>query len=160
MAIELAQKIEDNQRMHLEFTLPVFASAPAMAPAPQMAAVFFATHTQDPNEQLIDRLTANLVQLLKPLIQAVRNNQQSQRPKFELHFNQSQQPPYQRQQNHGPLVCYCCGLTGHFLETATIFHCLLQLLKTMTIKTTESSTTMSPIKDPIMPTSISLERIP
>ncbi|KAG9293540.1 hypothetical protein G9A89_005543 [Geosiphon pyriformis] len=56
MAIELAQRIEDNQRIHLESTLPVFASALVMAPAPQMAA--------------------------------------------------PQQPPYQRQQNHGPPVCY------------------------------------------------------
>ncbi|KAG9293735.1 hypothetical protein G9A89_019072 [Geosiphon pyriformis] len=96
MAIELAQRIEDNQRMHLGFTLPVFASVPVMASAPQMAATSFATHTQDPNEQLIDRLTANLARLLEPLAQA------------------PQQPPYQRQQNRGPPVCYCCGLTGHF----------------------------------------------
>ncbi|KAG9303783.1 hypothetical protein G9A89_018680 [Geosiphon pyriformis] len=67
MAIELAQRIEDNQRMHLGFTLPVFAPAPVMAPASQMAAISFATHTQDPNEQLIDRLTDNLAQLLEPL---------------------------------------------------------------------------------------------
>ncbi|KAG9303278.1 hypothetical protein G9A89_013604 [Geosiphon pyriformis] len=58
-----------------------------MAPAPQMAAVSFAAQTQDPNEQLIDRLTANLVQLLEPLAQA---------------------------QNRGPPVCYHCGLTGHY----------------------------------------------
>ncbi|KAG9292542.1 hypothetical protein G9A89_006913 [Geosiphon pyriformis] len=97
MAIELAQRIEDNQRMHLESTLPVFASAPVMALAPQMAAVSFAAQTQDSNEQLIDRLTANLVQ-----------------PRYEPCFNQLQQPPYQRQQNRGPPVCYRCGLTGHF----------------------------------------------
>ncbi|KAG9294508.1 hypothetical protein G9A89_009355 [Geosiphon pyriformis] len=114
MAIELAQKIEDNQRMHLEFTLPVFVPVSVMAPASQMTATSFATHTQDPNEQLIDRLTANLAQLLEPLAQAVRENQQPQRPRFEPCFNQPQQPPYQRQQNHGPPVCYCCGLTGHF----------------------------------------------
>ncbi|KAG9306085.1 hypothetical protein G9A89_015989 [Geosiphon pyriformis] len=96
MAIELAQRIEDNQRMHLESTLPVFAPVSVMAPVPQMAAISFATHTQDPNEQLIDRLTANLAQLLEPLAQA------------------PQQPPYQRQQNCGPPVCYRCGLTGHF----------------------------------------------
>ncbi|KAG9292629.1 hypothetical protein G9A89_007001 [Geosiphon pyriformis] len=114
MAIELAQRIEDNQRMHLGSTLPVFAPVTVMAPAPQMAATSFATHTQDPNEQLIDRLTANLAQLLEPLAQAVRENQQPQRPRFEPRFNQSQQPPYQRQQNHGPPVCYRCGLTGHF----------------------------------------------
>ncbi|KAG9301531.1 hypothetical protein G9A89_008383 [Geosiphon pyriformis] len=53
MAIELAQQIEDNQRIHLGSTLPVFASAPVMAPASQMAAVSFAAQTQDPNEQLI-----------------------------------------------------------------------------------------------------------
>ncbi|KAG9297948.1 hypothetical protein G9A89_018776 [Geosiphon pyriformis] len=34
IAIELAQKIEDNQRMHLGSILPVFAPAPAMTPAP------------------------------------------------------------------------------------------------------------------------------
>ncbi|KAG9284781.1 hypothetical protein G9A89_003704 [Geosiphon pyriformis] len=102
MAIELAQRIEDNQRMHLGSTLPVFASAPVMAPAPQMAAIFFAAQTQDPNEQLIDRLTANLAWLLEPLAQAVRENQQLQRPRFELCFNQPQQPPYQKQQNCGP----------------------------------------------------------
>ncbi|KAG9287806.1 hypothetical protein G9A89_017401 [Geosiphon pyriformis] len=96
MAIELAQRIEDNQRMHLGSTLLVFAPAPVMAPAPQMAATSFATHIQDPNEQLIDRLTANLAWLLEPLAQA------------------PQQPSYQRQQNCGPPVCYCCGLTGHF----------------------------------------------
>ncbi|KAG9293370.1 hypothetical protein G9A89_007616 [Geosiphon pyriformis] len=67
MAIKLEQRIEDNQRMHLGFTLPVFAPAPAMALAPQMAATSFATHTQDLNEQLIDRLTANLAWLLEPL---------------------------------------------------------------------------------------------
>ncbi|KAG9289305.1 hypothetical protein G9A89_007866 [Geosiphon pyriformis] len=114
MIIKLAQKIEDNQRMHLGSTLPVFALVPIMAPAPQMAATSFATHTQDPNKQLIDRLTANLARLLEPLAQAVRENQQLQRPRFEPHFNQPQQPPYQRQQNHGPPVCYHCGLTGHF----------------------------------------------
>ncbi|KAG9287787.1 hypothetical protein G9A89_017382 [Geosiphon pyriformis] len=102
MAIELAQKIEDNQRMHLGSTLPVFAPVSVMASAPQMAATSFAIHTQDSNEQLIDRLTANLAQLLELLAQTVRENQQPQRPKFELHFNQPQQPPYQRQQNHGP----------------------------------------------------------
>ncbi|KAG9293042.1 hypothetical protein G9A89_016404 [Geosiphon pyriformis] len=85
-----------------------------MVPAPQMAATSFATHTQDPNKQLIDRLTANLAWLLKPLVQAVRDNQQFQRPRFESCFNQSQQPSYQRQQNHDPPVCYHCGLTGHF----------------------------------------------
>ncbi|KAG9288958.1 hypothetical protein G9A89_019580 [Geosiphon pyriformis] len=61
-----------------------------------MAATSFATHTQDPNEQLIDRLTANLAQLLESLAQA------------------PQQSPYQRQQNHSPPVCYHCGLTRHF----------------------------------------------
>ncbi|KAG9292575.1 hypothetical protein G9A89_006946 [Geosiphon pyriformis] len=34
MAIELVQKIEDNQRMHLRSTFSVFAPAPVMAPAP------------------------------------------------------------------------------------------------------------------------------
>ncbi|KAG9284336.1 hypothetical protein G9A89_007491 [Geosiphon pyriformis] len=114
IAIELAQRIEDNQRIHLESTLSVFASASIMASALQMTAIFFTVQTQDLNKQLIDRLTVNLVWLLEPLTQAVRNNQQFQRPRFEPCFNQSQQPPYQRQQNHGPPVCYCCGLTGHF----------------------------------------------
>ncbi|KAG9289414.1 hypothetical protein G9A89_007975 [Geosiphon pyriformis] len=114
MAIELVQRIEDNQKMHLGFTLPVFASAPIMAPAPQMAAIFFAAQTQDPNKQLINRLTANLAWLLEPLAQAIKENQQTQRLRFELHFNQLQQPPYQRQQNYGPSVCYHCRLTGHF----------------------------------------------
>ncbi|KAG9287355.1 hypothetical protein G9A89_023726 [Geosiphon pyriformis] len=67
MAIELTQKIEDNQKMHLRSTLLVFAPALAMAPAPQIAAVSFAAQIQDPNEQLIDRLTANFVWLLEPL---------------------------------------------------------------------------------------------
>ncbi|KAG9286994.1 hypothetical protein G9A89_003858 [Geosiphon pyriformis] len=88
MAIELAQRIENNQRMHLGSTLPVFASAFVMA------ATFFAAQTQDPNKQLIDKLTTNLAQLLEPLAQAVKDNQQLQRPRFELHFNQPQQPPY------------------------------------------------------------------
>ncbi|KAG9297579.1 hypothetical protein G9A89_007654 [Geosiphon pyriformis] len=114
MAIELAQKIEDNQRMHLGSTLPIFVLAPVMTPAPQMAATSFAAQTQDPNKQLIDRLTANFAWLLKPLVQAVKDNQQLQRPRFEPHFNQSQQPSYQRQQNSGPSVYYHCGLTGHF----------------------------------------------
>ncbi|KAG9287068.1 hypothetical protein G9A89_023033 [Geosiphon pyriformis] len=114
MAIELAQRIEDNQRMHLGSTLPVFASVPVMAPVSQMAATSFATYTQDPNEQLIDRLTANFARLLEPLAQAVRKNQQPQRPRFESCFNQPQQPSYLRQQNCGPPVCYHCGLTGHF----------------------------------------------
>ncbi|KAG9291135.1 hypothetical protein G9A89_013007 [Geosiphon pyriformis] len=116
MAIELAQQIEDNQRIHLESTLPVFAPASVITSAPQMAVTSFATHTQDPNEQLIDRLTVNLVWLLELLAQAVRENQQPQRSRFELCFNQPQQPPYQRQQNCGPSVCYCCRLTGHFLR--------------------------------------------
>ncbi|KAG9287211.1 hypothetical protein G9A89_008841 [Geosiphon pyriformis] len=90
MTIELAQKIENNQRMHLGSTLSVFASASAL----QMTVTFFAAQTQDPNEQLIDRLTANFAQLLELLAQAVRNNQQPQRPKFKLRFNQAQQPPY------------------------------------------------------------------
>ncbi|KAG9294457.1 hypothetical protein G9A89_001962 [Geosiphon pyriformis] len=94
--------------------IKLFAPAPVMAPASQMAATSFATHTQDPNEQLIDRLTANLAWLLEPLAQAVRENQQPQRPRFKPCFNQPQQPPYQRQQNRGPSVCYHCGLTGHF----------------------------------------------
>ncbi|KAG9292551.1 hypothetical protein G9A89_006922 [Geosiphon pyriformis] len=114
MAIELVQRIKDNQRMHLRSTLLVFALVSIMAPAPQMTATFFAAQTQDPNEQLIDRLTANFAQLLKPLTQAVRENQQFQRSKFESYFNQPQQPSYQRQQNHSPPVCYCCGLTRHF----------------------------------------------
>ncbi|KAG9303302.1 hypothetical protein G9A89_013628 [Geosiphon pyriformis] len=114
MAIELAQKIEDNQRMYLGSTLPVFAPAPVMAPASQMAATFFATYTQDSNKQLIDRLTANLAWLLELLAQAVRKNQQPQRPRFEPRFNQPQQPPYQRQQNCGPPICYRCRLTEHF----------------------------------------------
>ncbi|KAG9291801.1 hypothetical protein G9A89_012086 [Geosiphon pyriformis] len=114
MAIELTQRIEDNQRMHLGSTLPVFASAPVMAPAPQVAATSFAAQTQDPNEQLIDRLTANLAWLLELLAQAVRDNQQPPRSKYKPCFNQPQQPPYQRQQNRGPPVCYCCGLTGHY----------------------------------------------
>ncbi|KAG9294940.1 hypothetical protein G9A89_017734 [Geosiphon pyriformis] len=42
MAIELAQKIENNQRMHLRFTLPIFAPAPVMASTPQVAATSFA----------------------------------------------------------------------------------------------------------------------
>ncbi|KAG9296839.1 hypothetical protein G9A89_006058 [Geosiphon pyriformis] len=106
MAIELAQRIEDNQRMHLGSILPVFAPVSVMAPASQMAATSFAIHTQDPNEQLIDRLTANLARLLELLAQAVRENQQPQRPRFEPRFNQPQQPPYQRQQNCDPPVCY------------------------------------------------------
>ncbi|KAG9306106.1 hypothetical protein G9A89_016010 [Geosiphon pyriformis] len=60
MAIELAQRIEDNQRMHLGSILSVFAPVSVMALAPPMAAISFAAQTQDPNEQLIDRLTANL----------------------------------------------------------------------------------------------------
>ncbi|KAG9301612.1 hypothetical protein G9A89_016682 [Geosiphon pyriformis] len=72
MAIELAQRIENNQRMHLGSTLLVFAPASIMASTSQMVATSFAAQTQDPNEQLIDRLTANLAQLLKPLIQALK----------------------------------------------------------------------------------------
>ncbi|KAG9307183.1 hypothetical protein G9A89_017011 [Geosiphon pyriformis] len=59
MTIELVQKIEDNQRMHLGSTLPIFASASVMAPASQMTTTSFATQTQDSNKQLIDRLIAN-----------------------------------------------------------------------------------------------------
>ncbi|KAG9300832.1 hypothetical protein G9A89_004462 [Geosiphon pyriformis] len=50
MVIELAQRIEDNQRIHLGSTLPVFASALIMAPTPQMATTSFAAQTQNPNE--------------------------------------------------------------------------------------------------------------
>ncbi|KAG9293585.1 hypothetical protein G9A89_005588 [Geosiphon pyriformis] len=74
MVIELVQRIEDNQKMHLESTLSVFVSVSVMAPAFQIAANFFAVQTQDPNKQLINRLTANFAQLLKPLAQAVRDN--------------------------------------------------------------------------------------
>ncbi|KAG9299807.1 hypothetical protein G9A89_013167 [Geosiphon pyriformis] len=88
MAIELVQRIEDNQKMHLEFTFSVFVLALVMASALQMAATSFAAQTQDPNKQLIDKLTANLAWLLESLVQAVRENQQLQRPKFELCFNQ------------------------------------------------------------------------
>ncbi|KAG9292532.1 hypothetical protein G9A89_006903 [Geosiphon pyriformis] len=45
MAIELAQRIKDNQRMHLKSTLPVFAPASAMVPAPQITATSFTTYT-------------------------------------------------------------------------------------------------------------------
>ncbi|KAG9288516.1 hypothetical protein G9A89_015722 [Geosiphon pyriformis] len=45
MAIELAQKIEDNQRMHLRSTLPVFAPVSAIVLAPQMATASFAVQT-------------------------------------------------------------------------------------------------------------------
>ncbi|KAG9298689.1 hypothetical protein G9A89_012757 [Geosiphon pyriformis] len=82
------QGLEDNQRMHLEYTLSVFASALIMASALQMATISFAAQTPDPNEQLIDRLTANLVWLLKLLVQTVKENQQTQRTRFEPHFNQ------------------------------------------------------------------------
>ncbi|KAG9306334.1 hypothetical protein G9A89_018217 [Geosiphon pyriformis] len=102
MTIELVQKIEDNQRIHLGSTLPVFASAFAMVSASQMTATSFATHIQDPNEQLIDKLTANFAWLLELLAQAIRDNQQLQRSRFESCFNQPQQPSYQRQQNYGP----------------------------------------------------------
>ncbi|KAG9289633.1 hypothetical protein G9A89_014368 [Geosiphon pyriformis] len=88
MAIELAQRIENNQKIHLRSIFPVFASAPAMAPASQITATSFATHTQDSNEQLIDKFTANFAQLLELLAQAVRDNQQLQRPRFESCFNQ------------------------------------------------------------------------
>ncbi|KAG9298611.1 hypothetical protein G9A89_000830 [Geosiphon pyriformis] len=92
--------------MHLRSTLPVFALASIMAPASQITATSFAAQTPDPNKQLIDSLTANLVWLLEPLVQAVRENQQPQRPRYEPCFNQPQQPPYQRQQNCGPSICY------------------------------------------------------
>ncbi|KAG9306159.1 hypothetical protein G9A89_016063 [Geosiphon pyriformis] len=45
MTIKLAQKIEDNQRMHLGSTLSVFAPASAMASVSQMAAASFAAQT-------------------------------------------------------------------------------------------------------------------
>ncbi|KAG9294967.1 hypothetical protein G9A89_017761 [Geosiphon pyriformis] len=70
MTIELVQRIENNQRMHLRSILLVFAFAPVMASASQMTAIFFAVQTQNPNKQLIDRLTANFAQLLEPLAQA------------------------------------------------------------------------------------------
>ncbi|KAG9288441.1 hypothetical protein G9A89_015647 [Geosiphon pyriformis] len=92
MAIELAQIIEDNQKMHLGFTLPVFAPVSVMASTSQMVTTSFAAQTQDPNKQLIDRLIANLVRLLESLAQAVRDNQQSQRPRFENRFNQPSNP--------------------------------------------------------------------
>ncbi|KAG9301622.1 hypothetical protein G9A89_016692 [Geosiphon pyriformis] len=84
MAIELAQRIENNQRMHLGSTLSVFASALVMVSAPQMAAISFATHIQDSNEQLIDRLTANFVRLLELLAQAVKDNQKKKKAKVDF----------------------------------------------------------------------------
>ncbi|KAG9298724.1 hypothetical protein G9A89_012792 [Geosiphon pyriformis] len=92
ITIELAQRIKDNQRMHLESTLPVFTSAFIKTPVLQMAAISFAAQTSDQNEQLIDKLTANFIWLLKPLAQAVRKNQQTQRPRFELYCNNSLLP--------------------------------------------------------------------
>ncbi|KAG9297954.1 hypothetical protein G9A89_018782 [Geosiphon pyriformis] len=56
IVIELAQRIEDNQKMHLESIFSVFALALVMAPAPQMAAISFATQTQDPNEHNVTLL--------------------------------------------------------------------------------------------------------
>ncbi|KAG9284328.1 hypothetical protein G9A89_007483 [Geosiphon pyriformis] len=82
---EYAKAIRKLIKIHLGSILPVFASAPIMASASQMTAVSFAAQTQDPNKQLIDRLTANLAQLLEPLAQAVRNNQQPQRPSYKPH---------------------------------------------------------------------------
>ncbi|KAG9305092.1 hypothetical protein G9A89_007732 [Geosiphon pyriformis] len=53
-----------------------------MAPALQMAAAFFAAQTQDPNEQLIDRLTANLARLLESLAQAGKSTSQPEKNLF------------------------------------------------------------------------------
>ncbi|KAG9296135.1 hypothetical protein G9A89_011988 [Geosiphon pyriformis] len=77
MAIKLVQQIENNQRMYLKFTLSVFAFAPVIALVSQIATTFFAVQILDPNKQLIDRLTANLAQLLEFLAQIVRENLQS-----------------------------------------------------------------------------------
>ncbi|KAG9306527.1 hypothetical protein G9A89_004724 [Geosiphon pyriformis] len=60
MTIELVQRIKDNQRIHLGSTLLVFVSVSVMAFAPQMAVTSFAARIQNPNKQLIDKLTANL----------------------------------------------------------------------------------------------------
>ncbi|KAG9284527.1 hypothetical protein G9A89_014131 [Geosiphon pyriformis] len=68
--------------MHLGFTLSVFASALTMALALQMAATSFATYTQDPNKQLIDRLTANFAWLLKLLAQAGKSASQPEENLF------------------------------------------------------------------------------
>ncbi|KAG9298582.1 hypothetical protein G9A89_002529 [Geosiphon pyriformis] len=106
MAIELVQRIKDNQRMHLGPILPVFAPALVITSAPQIATTSFAVQIQDPNEQLIDKLIVNLVWLLEL-------------SRYEPRFNQPQQPLYQRQQNCGPPVCYHCGLTGHFSKDCT-----------------------------------------
>ncbi|KAG9301575.1 hypothetical protein G9A89_016645 [Geosiphon pyriformis] len=94
MVIELVQQIEDNQKMHLGSILSVFVSASVMVSASQMAATSFTVQTPDLNKQLIDRLTVNLAQLLKSLAQAVRKNQQLQRLRYELYFNQPQQLLY------------------------------------------------------------------
>ncbi|KAG9293924.1 hypothetical protein G9A89_019262 [Geosiphon pyriformis] len=93
MAIKLVQRIEDNQRMHLRSTLPVFVLASVMASALYMATISFAVQIQDPNKQLIDRLTANF----------------------------PQQFFYQKQQNCGSLVSYYCGLTEHFSRNCNNF---------------------------------------
>ncbi|KAG9301381.1 hypothetical protein G9A89_018053 [Geosiphon pyriformis] len=53
--------LKDNPTMDMTIEL-FFVSAPVIASAPQIAATFFAAQTQDPNEQLINRLTANLAQ--------------------------------------------------------------------------------------------------
>ncbi|KAG9292325.1 hypothetical protein G9A89_000799 [Geosiphon pyriformis] len=82
MTIELAQQIENNQRMHLGSILSVFAPIFVMASASQMAATSFTAQTQDPNEQLIDRLTANLAQLLEPLAQAGESASQPEENSF------------------------------------------------------------------------------
>ncbi|KAG9297384.1 hypothetical protein G9A89_009468 [Geosiphon pyriformis] len=54
MTIELAQRIENNQRMHLKSTLPVFAPASVMASALQMTATSFVAQTQDPINKRIN----------------------------------------------------------------------------------------------------------
>ncbi|KAG9299747.1 hypothetical protein G9A89_013107 [Geosiphon pyriformis] len=82
MAIKLVQRIEDNQRIHLKSTFLVFAPALIMVLAPQMAVTSFATYAQDPNEQLIDRLTVNFAWLLELLAQAGKSASQPEENPF------------------------------------------------------------------------------
>ncbi|KAG9295909.1 hypothetical protein G9A89_006648 [Geosiphon pyriformis] len=111
---ELERRIQGPGEVVTEYAKAIRKLIKLFAPAPasQMAAASFAAQTQDPNEQLIDRLTANLVWLLESLAQAVKDNQQLPRPRYELHFNQPQQSSYQKQQNRGPPVCYSFKLVG------------------------------------------------
>ena len=89
-AIDIARRIESNQQQYGSKQVNFYTSAPA-----------FTTQTPISNEEIVDQVTARIVELLKPLTQALQQqNAPASRPFVR--------PP------RGPPTCFRCGQVGHF----------------------------------------------